>query len=196
MKRFAALAAGLLLADAGLAHTQTGVAGGLLSGLAHPVTGVDHLIAMVAVGLWGAQLGAPALWVLPVAFPLVMAFGGVLGVIGVPLPVPELVIALSALVLGGMVLAQLRVPLPVAAAIVAVFAIFHGHAHGAELPTAANPLAYGVGFVLATGLLHLCGIAIGTLSRWATGRRLIQGLGGVIAALGGYFLVLNLGVLK
>ena len=190
------LIAGFALANAALAHAQAGVAGGLISGLLHPITGLDHMIAMVAVGLWGAQLGAPAIWILPIAFPLVMAFGGVLGVLGIPLPMPEVVIALSALVLGSLVAAQLRVPLTVAAAVVAVFAIFHGHAHGAELPAAANPLAYGVGFVVATGLLHLCGIGIGTLSRWPSGRGLIRGLGGAIAVLGCYFLWLGLGALQ
>jgi len=97
---------------------------------------------------------------------------------------PEVVIALSALVLGAAVAARLRVPFGAAAVIVGAFAIFHGHAHGAELPSAANPLAYGVGFVVATGLLHLCGIALGTLSRWPAGERLTRGLGAAIAALG------------
>jgi len=181
------------LAQPAFAHEQVGVSGGLISGLLHPLSGTDHLIAMVAVGIWGAQLGAPAIWVLPITFPLVMAFGGVLGVLRIPLPMPEVAVALSALVLGAAVASHLRVPFAVAAVVVGAFAIFHGHAHGAELPSAANPLAYGVGFVVATGLLHLCGIAIGTLSRWPAGERLIRGLGAVIAALGCYFLALSLG---
>ncbi|WP_315834011.1 HupE/UreJ family protein [Bradyrhizobium prioriisuperbiae] len=184
----------LALAQPAFAHEQAGVGGGLVSGLLHPLTGMDHLIAMVAVGIWGAQLGAPAIWVLPITFPLVMAFGGVLGVLKIPLPMPEVVIALSALVLGVAVALRLRLPFAAAAVVVAVFAIFHGHAHGAELPGSANPLAYGVGFVVATGLLHLCGIAIGTLTRWPTGERAIQGLGAVIAVLGCYFLAQSLGV--
>lgn len=184
----------LALAQPAFAHEQAGVGGGLVSGLLHPLTGMDHLIAMVAVGIWGAQLGAPAIWVLPITFPLVMAFGGVLGVLRIPLPMPEMVIALSALVLGAAVALRLRLPFAAAAAVVAVFAIFHGHAHGAELPGSANPLAYGVGFVVATGLLHLCGIAIGTLTRWPAGERAIQGLGAVIAVLGCYFLAQSLGV--
>jgi urease accessory protein len=174
------------------------VTGGLASGLLHPLTGMDHLVAMVAVGIWGAQLGPPAIWVLPITFPLVMAIGGVLGVLHIPLPMPEVVIALSALVLGAAVAMRLRLPFAVAAVIVAVFAVFavfHGHAHGAELPGSANPLAYGVGFVVATGLLHLCGITIGTLTRWPAGSRLIQGLGLVIASLGGYFLAQSLGAM-
>jgi urease accessory protein len=183
----------LALIHPALAHDQAGVAGGLISGLLHPLTGVDHMIAMVAVGIWGAQLGAPAIWVLPITFPLVMAIGGVLGVLHIPLPMPETAIALSALVLGAAVAACLRLPFAAAAIVVGVFAIFHGHAHGAELPSAASPLAYGVGFVTATGLLHLSGIALGTLSRWPVGERVIQVLGGAIAMLGCYFLVLSFG---
>ncbi|WP_316184393.1 MULTISPECIES: HupE/UreJ family protein [unclassified Bradyrhizobium] len=184
----------LLTSNPSLAHEQTGVGGGLAGGLLHPLTGLDHLIAMVAVGIWGAQLGGAAIWILPVVFPLVMAFGAVLGILKVGLPVPELIIALSALVLGLAVAIRIRVPFAVAAIIVAIFAIFHGHAHGVELPTAANPLAYGCGFVVATGLLHACGITIGALARWPGGERIIQGVGAAIAALGGYFLVASLGV--
>jgi urease accessory protein len=187
--------AAVLLAPPAFAHEQGGVAGGLASGLAHPLTGIDHMIAMVAVGIWGTQLGAPAIWLLPITFPLVMAFGGVLGVLRVPMPMPEVAIALSALVLGAAVAARLRVPFAAAAAVVAVFAVFHGHAHGVELPSAANPLAYGAGFVVATGMLHLCGIAIGALSHWPAGGRLIRGLGAAIAALGAYFLAFSLGAL-
>ncbi len=182
--------------DVALSHEQAGVAGGLTSGFLHPLTGPDHLIAMVAVGLWGAQLGAPAIWILPVTFPMVMAFGGVLGVLGVALPVPELVIALSALVLGAVVALRLRLPLATAAALVGVFAVFHGHAHGVELPHAANPLSYGIGFVVSTGLLHVCGIALGTLSHSAWGGRVVQGLGAAIASAGAWFLVIGLGGLR
>jgi urease accessory protein len=184
-----------VLTQPAFAHDQVGVAGGLVSGLLHPTTGIDHLIAMVAVGIWGAQLGAPAIWVLPITFPLVMAVGGVLGVLRIPLPMPEVAIAVSAVILGVAVATRLRLPFSAAAIVVAVFAIFHGHAHGAELPGSANPLAYGVGFVTATGLLHLCGIAIGTLMRWPAGERLIQGLGAGIAGLGCYFLAQGLGVI-
>ena len=185
--------AAVTVAQPAFAHEQVAVGGGLTRGLLHPLTGMDHLIAMVAVGIWGAQLGAPAIWVLPITFPMVMALGGVLGVLQIPLPIPEVVIALSALVLGSAVAMRLRLPFAAAAVVVAVFAIFHGHAHGVELPSSANPLAYGVGFVVATGLLHLCGITIGTLTRWPVGERLIQGLGAVIAALGCYFLAQTLG---
>jgi urease accessory protein len=179
----------MLLAQPALAHTEVGVAGGLLSGFLHPILGPDHVVAMVAVGLWGAFLGMPAMWVLLVVFPLVMAFGGVLGVLGVPLPGVELGIALSAVALGAMVAFAARPPLWVAALLVGAFAIFHGHAHGTELPGAANPLAYGIGFVVATGLLHLTGIAFGLLVRWPVGERAVRAGGGLIACAGLYFLV-------
>ena len=124
---------------------------------------------MVAVGLWGAQLGAPAVWVLPVAFPMVMAFGGMLGLMGVPLPGIEYGIAASAILLGTAVMFEIRPPLAIAALVVAVFAVFHGHAHGTELPPGQSGLLYSMGFVIATGCLHGVGISIGTVHRWAMG---------------------------
>jgi urease accessory protein len=181
-------AAAILLPEIALAH-EGGVAGGLVSGFTHPIFGLDHVAAMVAVGLWGAFLGHPAIWLLPVVFPLVMAFGGLLGISGVPIPAVETGIAASALALGAMVALALRPPLWVAAVLVGAFAIFHGHAHGTELPQAANPLAYGAGFVIATGLLHLCGIALGLLARWPAGVRAVRVGGGAIACAGLYFLV-------
>ena len=184
------LATGLiLLATPAFAHTGQGVAGGFAAGFMHPITGPDHVVAMVAVGMWGAFLGAPAIWLLPVVFPLVMAFGGVLGVLGVPMPGVEIGIALSAIGLGLVVAFAARPPLWVAAVLVGMFAIFHGYAHGAELPGAANPLAFGIGFVLATGMLHLCGIAFGLLVRWPMGERAVRATGGAIVCAGLYFLV-------
>jgi len=172
------------------AHSSGGdAAGGFLTGFMHPVHGLDHVVAMVAVGLWGAFLGAPAIWVLPVVFPLVMAVGGALGVAGVPLPGVEFGIALSGIVLGVMVAAAARPPLPWAALIVGAFAIFHGHAHGTELPEAANPVAFSLGFVIATGLLHVCGIAFGLLVRWPAGRIAVRVAGAVIALAGCGFLL-------
>ncbi len=167
-----------------LAHEGHGIAGGFTSGFFHPILGWDHLVAMVAVGLWGAFLGAPAIWLLPVVFPLVMALGAVFGIIGVPLPGVEIGIAGSALVLGLLILFAVRLPLWGAAIIVGAFAIFHGYAHGAELPQAANPFAYGVGFVIATGLLHLVGIAFGLLVRWPVGVKAVRAGGGVISMVG------------
>jgi urease accessory protein len=143
---------------------------------------------MVAVGLWGAILGQPAIWILPVTFPLVMAIGGALGVAGVPLPGVEIGIASSALILGAMVLAAARPPLWLAAVVVAGFAIFHGHAHGTELPHAVSPLAYSLGFVLSTGLLHMCGIAFGLLNRWRAGTLAVRAGGAIIALAGALFL--------
>ena len=182
-------AAAVLAPGAALAHAGEGVAGGFLSGLTHPILGFDHVIAMIAVGIWGAFLGQPAIWLLPVVFPVVMAFGGLAGVLGVPIPGVEAGIALSALALGAMVALALRPPLWVAAILVGAFAIFHGHAHGTELPAAASPLAYGVGFVVATGLLHLSGIALGLLARWPVGLRAVRVGGGLIACAGLFFLV-------
>jgi urease accessory protein len=175
-------------AELAIAHEATGLAGGFSSGFMHPILGWDHVIAMVAVGLWGAFLGNPAIWILPVVFPLVMAFGGALGVMGVPVPAVETGIAVSAIVLGLMVAAAARPNVWIAAILVGVFAIFHGHAHGTELPGAVNPIAYSLGFVIATGLLHLSGIAFGALAQWPAGKLLVRAGGGVIALAGLGFL--------
>ena len=177
-----------LVPAAALAHQEAGQAAGFLTGLAHPVSGLDHVLAMIAVGLWGAVLGPPAIWVLPVAFPLVMAVGGLLGLLGLPLPGVEIGIAVSAIVLGAMVLAEVRPPLWLAAVIVAFFAVFHGHAHGRELPDGTSALLYSLGFVIATGLLHAVGILLGVAHRWAAGRRVVQLAGGGVALAGLFFL--------
>jgi urease accessory protein len=179
----------LMFAGVASAHEGAGITGGFASGFIHPVLGWDHVAAMVAVGLWGVFLGSPAIWILPVVFPLVMAFGGALGVIGVPIPAVETGIAASAIVLGAMVAFAARPPIWVAAVIVGVFAVFHGHAHGTELPGAANPLAYSLGFVIATGLLHLSGIAFGMLAHWPIGKITVQAGGSVIALAGVGFLM-------
>ncbi len=170
-----------------LAHSGS-IGGGFAGGLAHPVFGLDHVAAMVAVGLWGAFLGPPAIYILPVVFPLVMALGGVLGIVGVPLPGVEIGIAVSAAVLGMMVALAARPPLWVAGILVGAFAIFHGHAHGTELPPGADALAYSAGFVIATGVLHLCGIGFGLLARWPVGRIAVRIVGGAIAIAGLMFL--------
>ena len=180
-------AATALLASPALAHSGQG-ASGLYAGIMHPLTGLDHVVAMVAVGLWGGILGRPALWQLPVAFPVFMAIAGAFGVAGLPLPGVEVGIALSGIVLGAMVLFAVQVPVWTAMTLVAVFALFHGHAHGAELPAAADPMAYALGFVLTTGMLHLSGIAIGALGRWPVGRVVVRVSGAAIALAGGAFL--------
>lgn len=182
---FAAIALFPALAHA---HAQSGAASGFLTGFLHPLTGLDHIIAMVAVGLWGAQLGSPAIWMLPVTFPMVMAFGGFLGLIGVPLPGIEIGIALSGVLLGAAVMIESRPPLYIAAALIAIFAICHGHAHGAELPPGTSGLTYSIGFVVATGLLHASGIGIGTIHQWSYGRLALRALGGLISAGGVFFL--------
>jgi urease accessory protein len=175
------------------AHTERAGAAGLLAGLAHPVSGLDHVLAMIAVGVWGAQLGAPAIWLLPVTFPLVMALGGMMGLLGLPLPGVELGIAASAVALGAMVATEARPPLSVAAALVGVFAVFHGHAHGTELPPGGSGLLYSMGFVASTGSLHAAGIALGLVHRWSQGRIALRAAGGAVALAGVAFLVRAVG---
>lgn len=170
------------------AHVQQGQAQGFITGLHHPVSGLDHVLAMIAVGLWGAQLGVPAVWMLPVAFPMMMAFGGFLGLLGLPLPGVEIGIALSAMLLGFMVAREVKPSLYIAVVIVAFFAIFHGHAHGTELPPGQNGLLYSLGFVVATGCLHGIGIAVGLIHKWQAGRILLRVSGAAVAMGGVYFL--------
>ena len=170
------------------AHAGAGVGGGFSQGFTHPLNGLDHIAAMVAVGLWGAFLGRPAIWLLPIVFPLVMVFGGAMGILGIPLPAVETGIAVSSIVLGLMVALAARPPLWIAAVLVGIFAVFHGYAHGAELPQAANPLAFSAGFVIATGLLHLSGIAVGLLVQWSAGNVAVRAGGAVISLIGIGFL--------
>ncbi len=187
-KQFGLLLLLLAFSPLSIAHTGAGVAGGFSSGFTHPLMGTDHVTAMIAVGILGAFLGRPAIWLLPVLFPLVMALGGVMGLLGLPIPMIEPGIAASSIVLGSLIALALKPPLWVAGLLVAIFAIFHGYAHGAELPEAANPLAYSLGFVIATGLLHLVGIAIGELVRWPVGKTVARVAGGMIALAGVGFL--------
>jgi urease accessory protein len=177
-----------LYAQSANAHVNKGEAVSFLSGLKHPVSGLDHVVAMIAVGLWGAQLGAPAIWVLPVAFPMVMAFGGMLGLLGLHLPGIEIGIAASAILLGAAVLMELRPPIAVAAALVGFFAIFHGYAHGSELPAGESGLLYSIGFVMATGCLHGVGITIGVVHRWDWGKLVLRIAGAAIALAGIIFM--------
>jgi urease accessory protein len=185
-RALAVLALVLMWPQVAFAHVLKGEAVGFLTGFLHPISGPDHVLAMVAVGLWGAQLGAPAIWVLPVAFPMVMAVGGMLGLLGVPLPGAEYGIAASGILLGAAVMFEARPPLFLAAALVGFFAIFHGHAHGTELPAGQSALLYSMGFVIATGCLHAAGIGIGTVQRWSWGRTFLRAAGAGIA-LGGVF---------
>ena len=177
-----------VLAAPAIAHVQSVQAAGFVTGLLHPISGLDHVLAMVAVGLWGAQLGAPAIWLLPITFPIVMALGGFLSLLGVPLPGVEVGIAASAILLGAAVMTERRPPLYAAAALVGFFAIFHGYAHGAELPAGQSALLYSLGFVMATGCLHAIGIAIGAVHRWPTGRVVLRIAGGGVGLAGLFFL--------
>jgi urease accessory protein len=176
-----------LYASCADAHTGTGLPGGVAQGFAHPFGGLDHLLAMVSVGLWGAFLGRPLIYALPIVFPVVMVVGAAFGMFGVPLPRVEIGVALSVLVLGLCIAAAWRAPVTAAALIVAVFALFHGYAHGRELPSAADPLGYSVGFVLATGLLHVLGIGIGTLADRPRAAIVVRVLGASIACVGVVF---------
>lgn len=171
------------------AHTGTGLAGGFASGFMHPLSGWDHLLAMVSVGLWGAFLGRPLIYLLPVTFPLMMVVGAIAGMFALPMPPVEIGIALSVLVLGGCVAAAFRAPVWLAVSVVATFALFHGYAHGRELPSAADPIGYSTGFVLATGALHVVGIAIGLAADHRRGAVAVRLAGGAIAVLGVAFLV-------
>ena len=183
-----ALVLALASVSPALAHVQQGQVQGFVTGLHHPISGWDHVLAMIAVGLWGAQLGAPALWLLPVAFPMMMAVGGFLGLLGIPLPGVEVGIAFSAVLLGALVAREAKPTLAVALAIVAFFALFHGHAHGTELPPGQSGLLYSLGFVIATGCLHGVGIATGLIHRWPAGRVALRLSGAAVALAGIGFL--------
>jgi urease accessory protein len=165
MKRFLQFAflGAFLAPTAALAHTGAGDASGLMHGVMHPLGGLDHQLAMILVGIFAYQLGGRAMWLVPLAFVTVMAFGGFLGIADMPVPFIEFGIALSVVVLGAIVAFGVKVPVAVAMGIVGLFAIFHGHAHGSEMPMDAVGLEYGLGFMLATAGLHAAGIGIGLL---------------------------------
>lgn len=154
-------ALGIMIATPALAHVGPGAHGGFLAGFMHPIGGPDHVLAMVAVGLFAAQLGGRAIWLVPTAFVAMMVAGGVLGFNGVAVPYVEIGIAASVFVLGALIALEWKLPAALAMAIVGGFAIFHGHAHGTELPAGSGLLEYSAGFVLATALLHAAGIALG-----------------------------------
>jgi urease accessory protein len=189
--RTGAIAAVLVLTG-GIAQAHTGLPGhthGFADGVLHPLTGIDHMAAMVAVGLWATSLGGRARWAVPAAFVALLTVGaglglGALGLGGAAPSLVEAVIAASVVVLGLVVAADLRLPVLPAAALVGVFAVFHGIAHGAEMPDMASPLAYGAGFVLATASLHLTGIGLGTGLARVSGRVLTRAAGALTAAFG------------
>jgi urease accessory protein len=172
---------------------HSGTDTGIFAGLLHPILGMDHLLAMVSVGLLSAQMGGKAIWTVPVTFVSVMAVGGIVGLAGVPLPFVEIGIALSVVALGVALVAPRKLPVSLAMAFVGLFAIFHGHAHGAELPelseTVVDVIAYVFGFLLATATLHLIGALIGQMVLGTQrGAMLLRVSGALIAAAGIFIL--------
>jgi len=169
-----------------MAHTGAGAAGGFAHGFWHPITGLDHVLAMALVGVLAWQLGGRALWLVPATFVAAMAAGGVVAAGGLGLPLVEVGIALSVVVLGAAVALGIRAPVALAMGIAGLFAIFHGHAHGAEMPADASGLAYGIGFMLTTALLHLSGLGLGYLVGAAGDRHavVVRSAGGLAAIAG------------
>ncbi len=176
----------LLVPTLAHAHIGVGLSAGFAHGFAHPFAGIDHVLAMVAVGLWAAQRGEQTLWLIPAAFVLIMTLGGALGSIGIVVPFVEQGIVLSVLVLGVLIAVAVRLPMLASAVIVGVFALCHGHAHGAEMPANASGLVYGAGFLLATACLHGLGISIALLTRSFGRSSLVRLSGSAIAASGMY----------
>jgi urease accessory protein len=175
------LIAAFVLAPAiALAHTGHAETSGVMYGLAHPISGLDHVLAMVAVGVLAGQLGGRALWLVPLSFIGVTVVGGALGMAGIQGPFAEVGIALSVVVLGLAIAFPLKLQALAAMAVVGFFAVFHGYVHGAEMPATASALPYAAGFVGATALLHAVGVGPGLL----IGGRVVQAGGGVMAVLG------------
>jgi urease accessory protein len=166
------------------AHPGHGLHNSFSGGFNHPMHGLDHILAMVAVGIWAAQLGGRALWAVPATFISVMMIGGALGMTGIQLPMVEAGIMASVLVLGLMIAMAARLPLVASMALVGVFALFHGHAHGTEIPAAASGLQYALGFVVATAILHAAGIALGLIAQKNLRAPVIRLAGAAIAICG------------
>lgn len=174
-----------LLTSAGAyAHWVPGDVHGFGSGFAHPLHGLDHMLAMIAVGLWAAQLGGRARWLVPASFVGVMALGAALAMAGLRVPFTEEGIMLSLLVFGILIAVAARFPLAASMAIVGLFAFFHGHSHGTEMPVNAVGLAYGAGFALATAALHATGIGMGLLAEKLAKRPVVRFAGAAIAVAG------------
>ena len=174
---------------AALAHVGDHSHMSFTEGMLHPFSGLDHVLAMVAVGLWASQLGGRALWLLPLTFPAVMAVGAALGLSGVTLPWVEIGIAGSVMVLGAVVALALRPSLAISIPLIGAFALLHGYTHGIELPASASALSYGAGFIAATLVLHAVGIATGLIAGRLPVRFAASTTGGAIAALGLVLLV-------
>lgn len=176
----------LLLPSVAWAHSGAGEGGGWMYGLSHPLSGLDHACAMIAVGLWAAQMGEHAMWRVPLAFVSVMILGGLAGMAGIHVSFIEAGIAMSLLVLGVLIAAAARLPLQMSVAIVAAFALFHGYAHGAEIPRHTAGLAYVAGFVLATAMLHVSGISAALILKRLGRAMLVRAAGAAVAVCGGY----------
>lgn len=177
----------IAMAFSGLAQAHPGHGGGYLAGFSHPFTGLDHLLAMLAVGVWAAQLGGRAKWLVPASFIACMAVAGSVGMSGIALPMVESGIATSVLLLGLLIAFSIKVPVALSASIVGLFAVFHGYAHGAEMPQLSTPWIYGIGFVLSTAALHGVGLLLGQgLHKQAIG---LRALGAIIAASGAWMMM-------
>lgn len=179
----------LMFPGLAFAHTGVGQTTGFLHGFGHPMGGTDHMLAMVAVGLWAAQIGGRALWGVPCAFVGVMVLGGVLGIAGFPVPFVEEGILVSILVLGILTAGAFKLPLFYSSLIVGLFAIFHGHAHGVEMPESFGAASYAIGFALATAMLHLLGIGLGMLLQKTNLQTVSRFVGGAIALSGIYLAI-------
>lgn len=176
-----------LLAGARLAAAHRVLGAGLESGLTHPFFGFDHLLAMVAVGVISTQVGGKGIWVVPSAFVFSMVFGGVLAIAGISLPAVDVAIAVSVLVLGIIIAFSKKISIKWAVACVSLFALFHGHAHGEELPAIANPLLYTVGFVFSTTALHITGVLVGNFSKKTVFSMKTLRIVGALASIAGLF---------
>lgn len=179
----------ILLSAPASAHLLGMHGAGFEAGIAHPFTGLDHLLAMLAVGMWAVQQGGRALWRIPLAFVAMMTLGGMLALAGMQLPMVETGIATSLLVLGLLIVFSARLPVAAGMALAGIFALFHGHAHGTEIPLAASPVAYALGFVLATAALHGIGIVLGKYMKH--GALPLMQLSGAAVAATGVWLVLS-----
>lgn len=176
----------LLLPPLAHAHAGVGAISGFASGLAHPISGLDHLLAMLAIGIWAAQMGRRSIWAVPLAFVSVMALGGMLVVLGGAVSFAEPGIAVSVLALGILIVAAARLPLAASIVVAGLFAVFHGYAHGTGMPLGASGTAYGIGFILSTASLHLCGIGSGVLMQRVSVPWIVRAAGAPIALFGGY----------
>jgi urease accessory protein len=181
---------GLALATPAFAHTGVGAhSHGFAAGFLHPLMGLDHMLAMLGVGVWAAQLGKRAAWLVPAAFVAVMIAGAGLALSGIAMPMVEFGIAGSVLAIGALIAFGARLPIGLAMGLAGLFALFHGHAHGTELPGFAHPAAYGAGFVIATALLHVAGLGIALAVRRHAAKLPFRVAGAAMAVVGGGLLL-------